>query len=128
MGLDMYMHAVKHGTINHDDGTTKIHCDRKEIGYWRKVRHVHNFFEEIYRNRGGTEDYFNCIPLELTAEDLDSLEDAINTGRINDYSAQGFFFGDWDFDDDDAKHTLEVIEVAREYMSQGYTIEYDSWW
>ena len=125
MGLDMFMYATKRDSIGSDG--REILGEHKEIGYWRKVRHIHNFFEKVYRDRGG-EKIFNCIPLELTAKDLDSLERAIDTGKIREYSQQGFFFGDGDFNSVDAKETKETIKLARDYMARGYSIEYDSWW
>jgi len=35
--------------------------------------------EQLYRKKGGTEDSFNCVNVQLIAGDLDDLESAINT-------------------------------------------------
>jgi len=41
--------------------------------------------------KGGKAESFNCVPVELTLEDIDALEEAIQTGGLPE--TVGFFFG-----------------------------------
>ena len=108
MGLDQYAFATK-GDEKH------------EIAYWRKHANLQGWMEALYRSKGGT-DVFNCIPVELDEEDLDKLEREYKSFA----TATGFFWGASHPDDD--IDTAWFIEKAREYLIDGYTIEYDSWW
>ena len=78
MGLDQYAYCEdKFG-------------DREEIAYWRQHNRLHGWMEELYHNNGGDEE-FNCIDLELTWEDIYTLEDVIDEQSLPPTS--GFFFG-----------------------------------
>jgi hypothetical protein len=68
---------------------------------------------------------FNCVPVELGYDDLDSLEKAINSKDLPD--TQGFFFGS-DSDDYYRENDLEFIQKAREALDAGLHVEYSSWW
>ena len=68
---------------------------------------------------------FNCVPLELTLEDLQNLEDYINNQALP--STAGFFFGS-DSDDYYKRQDLDFIKKARKAIDNGQTVIYDSWW
>ena len=68
---------------------------------------------------------FNCIPVELTYEDLDSLEQAVNSKSLPETG--GFFFGE-DSDEYYKERDLEFIRKAREALDAGLHVEYSSWW
>jgi len=68
---------------------------------------------------------FNCVPVELSYEDLDSLEKDIQNSRMP--QTAGFFFGD-DSDDYYKEKDLEFIQSARLSLDNGYKVYYDSWW
>lgn len=68
---------------------------------------------------------FNCVPVDLTYDDLDSLEKAVTSKHLP--STMGFFFGD-DSDDYYKEKDLEFIQKAREALDAGLTVEYSSWW
>lgn len=117
MGLDMYARATS-------DGKETI-----EIAYWRKHNALHGWMEQLYRERGGTEE-FNCIPLPLSVEDLDRLEADVKARRLE--PTDGFFFGPTEYTEEDwseiQRHDLAFINQAREHIAHGYTVVYDSWW
>ena len=143
MGLDMYAYAVVQGGQN--DG------EEQSLAEWRKHNRLHGWMEDLWEDKGrpfqgdlddldgtfGSE--FNCVPVELTLEDLDQLEADINEKVLPETG--GFFFGDDSFEwtDDDGnklpegdyyyKETdLQFIEDARKAISKGKKVFYNSWW
>jgi len=57
--------------------------ERIEVAYWRKYEDFHTWMYQLYRDKGGLKgkgnnysDHleFNCLPLRLTSEDLDALQ------------------------------------------------------
>ena len=123
MGLDQYAFAID------DDG------EKEELAYWRKHPNLQGWMEDLWESKGRpglTEDNsgnmlgdFNCIPLELTHDDLDDLEDAVMNSELP--QTVGFFFGS-NSDDDYMEQDLEFIVRAREALDSGLTVVYDSWW
>lgn len=67
---------------------------------------------------------FNCVPVELTLDDLARLEADIIAGNLP--STSGFFFGESDGSETD--DDLAFIAKAREAIGQGKAVFYDSWW
>jgi hypothetical protein len=126
MGLDMYAFW----TEGSDEENQKIHNEggevaTNELAYWRKVRQVHNFMEDIYKERGGT-DTFNCIPLELTKNNLEALAAAMDCNELREDT--GFFFGDWNMDEESKEYTHKFIKEAIKLIDEGKHVFYDSWW
>ena len=122
MGLDMYAFAVPKGT-----DLTEINQDQKqELDYWRKHHDLHGWMEALYRSKGGDKPSFNCVPVQLTAEDLDHLEsDVINRSLPH---TEGFFFGNNPPDMESDLKDLCFIQKARLYLRDGWDVYYDSWW
>tara|TARA_B100000405_G_scaffold288376_1_gene237025 strand:- start:1220 stop:1651 length:432 start_codon:yes stop_codon:yes gene_type:complete len=143
MGLDMYAYAVVQGGQN--DGAEESLAD------WRKHNRLHGWMEDLWEDKGrpyeGDLDdaenafgsSFNCVPVELTLEDLDKLEADINEKVLPETG--GFFFGDDSFswEDDDGKPfegnnyyhketDLQFIEDARKAINEGKKVYYNSWW
>ena len=121
MGLDMYAYMTTETPATPVDFKVK---DAHRFFYWRKHPNLHGWMEQLYRKKGGTEDSFNCVNVQLIAGDLDDLESAINTKTLPNTS--GFFFGATDgseYQDD-----LAFIRDAREALSAGLTVFYTSWW
>ena len=125
MGLDQYATARKgEGTID-EDGYTH-YKDSFEIAYWRKHPNLQGWMEDLWIAKGaegGVE--FNCVDLELDEEDLDKLEESLDSKELPETT--GFFFGS-NADDDYAEKDREVITQARTAIKRGYTIVYYSWW
>ena len=121
MGLDMYAYTLKtkpNRPVDFEcDGATLIHR-------WRKHPNLQGWMELLYFAKGGTADSFNCVPVELSAEDLDRLEADIRLGRLPETS--GFFFGE--SDGDEIEDDLAFIAKARQALADGLTVYYDSWW
>ena len=120
MGLDMYAYMTTETPATPVDFKVK---DAHRFFYWRKHPNLHGWMEELYREKGGDQG-FNCVPVQLTAEDLDRLEAAITGGALPDTS--GFFFGQ--SDGTETNEDLAFVAAAREALALGYTVYYDSWW
>ena len=108
------------------DESSKGQFDHEEFFYWRKHPNLHGWMEELYREKGGESDTFNCTPVVLTTEDLDNLEAAIKGGELP--NTNGFFFGESEGDEEEINEDLRFVTEARNSISEGYTVWYDSWW
>ena len=75
--------------------------------------------------RGGDADMFNGVELELTWEDLDALEEDIESSNLPHTS--GFFFGD-PADQHYYEQDLEFIKNARAELFLGFQVFYNSSW
>ena len=123
MGLDQFARTI-------DSNGNKT-----EIAYWRKHPNLQGWMCDLWEEKGkpglsadNQDDIlgdFNCIPLELTKEDINDLEDAILNNILP--KTVGFFFGS-DSDEYYRKQDLEFIQKAREALDNGLTVVYDSWW
>lgn len=123
MGLDQFAYAI-------DNTGEKV-----ELAYWRKHPNLQGWMENLWESKGrpnanedkdsmGMSD-FNCVPLKLDHEDIDSLESAII--GVNLPETVGFFFGQ-DSDEYYRTKDLEFVQKAREALDNGMTVVYDSWW
>ena len=123
MGLDQYANARRGEAIVDDEGYT-YYEDSMELAYWRKHPNLQGFMQELYYEKGG-EGEFNCVDVELTLEDLDSLEETLDNEALPE--TEGFFFGS-DSSEYYAEADREFIVAARAAIKQGYTVTYSSWW
>ena len=125
MGLDMYAFAVsKENSI--DQFTIAPDSDNEELQYWRKHHDLHGWMEQLYRAKGGTKESFNCVPLQLTVEDLNQLQSDLLSEKLP--QTQGFFFGINPPDLESLKEDLMFIQKCRIALQDGKTVYYDSWW
>lgn len=128
MGLDMY--AYKRKTIetnsSEDDpwGEDVESIEEEEIFYWRKHPDLHGWMENLYYEKGGNADSFNCVNVFLTLDDLDRLEDDVLNENLE--KTTGFFFGE--SDPSRKKDDLKFIRMARKAIDDGYEVYYTSWW
>ncbi len=121
MGLDMYAFAIPETPAAPVDFEAET---GSELHYWRKHPNLHGWMEALYRAKGGKDDDFNCVNLQLTADDLDRLEADIRSGNLPPTS--GFFFGQsggTELADD-----LAFVEKARAALADNMTVFYTSWW
>lgn len=120
MGLDMYAYASTQtdaeSFIEDKPYTTRIH-------YWRKHSDLHGWMADLYNRRGGTKE-FNCVAVELTADDLTELEIAVTRNFLP--PTIGFFFGQ--SDGSETEDDLAFIAKAREALDKGLHVFYSSWW
>jgi hypothetical protein len=118
MGLDQFAYAV-----DKDNNKT-------ELAYWRKHPNLQGWMENLWEEKGRPfaekyQEEFNCVPLELTKEDLDSLEQALDSNSLPETA--GFFFGS-NSDNEYRQQDVEFIAVARKALDSGLSVVYDSWW
>ena len=123
MGLDQYGVARKGEAKTDEEGFT-FYEDEMELAYWRKHPTLQGWMEELYREKGGGEE-FNCVDLELTLGDLEALEASVDGADLPE--TFGFFFGQ-DSDDHYLEQDREFIVKARAAIKQGYKVIYSSWW
>ena len=135
MGLDMYAYARPPRKRNSDDDV--------EIGEWRKHNRLQGWMQELWESKGcpnAKEDGdFNCVELQLNAQDIDELEDAILTMSMPE--SDGFFWGSDSFfwADEDGndypensyyylEQDLEFVTEARKMLDKGYRVFYSCWY
>ena len=123
MGLDQYATARKGEPQQDAEGYT-YYEDTMELAYWRKHPNLQGWMESLWHVKGKSGE-FNCVDLELTLDDLDSLEKSLDNEALPE--TVGFFFGG-DADDHYAEADREFIVAARAAIKQGYTVIYSSWW
>ena len=125
MGLDMFAYAVsKRDAIGEFEMAKE--CEKEELHYWRKHHDLHGWMEKLYRAKGGDADSFNCIPVELTVDDLDDLQQALLDDNLPRTS--GFFFGDNPPDLETMRNDLVFVQKCRIAIKEGKVVYYDSWW
>lgn len=140
MGLDMYAYvAARQGQQkefyedSYYDKELGEYVNEKvtkplEVAYWRKHPNLHGWMEQLWINKGrpgDSGDMFNGIELELTSEDIDSLEADIQASHLPETS--GFFFGD-PSDDYYRENDLKFIKEARAHLFLGLKVFYNSSW
>lgn len=111
MGLDQYAQISK--------GEEQI-----EIAYWRKHPNLQGWMENLWHSKGGVGE-FNCVEVELTIEDLDDLQNAIQGGSLPE--THGFFFGSMK-DEEYKEQDLQFVKNAARAIDDGYKVSYSSWW
>ena len=100
-----------------------------ELACWRKHNRLQGWMEKLWMEKtGNTAEPFNCESVQLTPEDLDNLEKAINDMDLPE--TEGFFFGTDSYEDYEEylRDDLAFIEKAREAINDGYEVSYSSWW
>jgi len=117
MGLDMTAYAI--------DPTADKTQEPTKLAEWRKHPNLHGFMEQLYREKGGTEEQFNCVDVELTEADLNKLFEAVCLGRLPDTT--GFFYGD-DADDFYKQNDKFFVADALKAIAKGMKVYYTSWW
>lgn len=122
MGLDMYA-FTRQGSVPKPVDFEAEQSDER-FAYWRKHPNLHGWMERLYREKGGQDESFNCVPVELTLDDLKRLEDDIRADMLP--STSGFFFGASDGSERD--EDLAFVEQARAEIAAGKAVFYSSWW
>jgi hypothetical protein len=125
MGLDMYAYSV-----DKKDGLSKFrirkNAHHNDLHYWRKHHDLHGWMEALYYEKGGKEQSFNCIPVQLTEKDLNRLEQDILNNNLP--HTTGFFFGNNPPCDESKNEDLQFIQDAFREIENGRKVYYDSWW
>jgi len=126
MGLDMFAWVVE-GKLPSDVDFVPNELkelQHNELHYWRKHPNLHGWMEALYREKGGSQDAFNCSPVELNADDLGRLEHDVKSKNLP--HTEGFFFGQ--SDGSELEEDLHFIKKARKAIADGHSVFYDSWW
>jgi hypothetical protein len=126
MGLDMYAFIVDADGVGDKVTDVALGDTATEICYWRKFNALHGWMEDLYRQKGGSKESFNCTTVRLTANDLDRLE--MDTGNNKLVPVNGFFFGVQEIDSEDLESVSDFVKVARQALADGKAVFYDSWW
>jgi hypothetical protein len=128
MGLDQWCYACDATEI--PDGVRVDFArpdDSLEIAYWRKHPNLHGWMQNLYVEKGGTDSQFNCVPVELTLDDLDKLEETIKEDRLPD--TIGFFFGRSYRDSAEISYDLDFVRKAKQLiLDEDKRVFYTSWW
>jgi hypothetical protein len=124
MGLDMYAYLTTLPLPAPVDFSPSDDGKAVEFHYWRKHPNLHGWMHELYRSKGGANPDFNMSPVQLTADDLDALEAAVQAERLPE--TVGFFFGQ--SDGGELGEDLKFVERARAALKAGYSVFYFAWW
>ena len=140
MGLDMYAYVgTKAKLLEEFYNQAGIEFDGKDwvvpeggierprdLAYWRKHPNLHGWMQRLWENKCGTGE-FNSAELELTWEDIDQLEQDIQSGAVAQLDTRGFFFGD-PADDYYREQDLDFVKKARAELFLGLRVFYNSSW
>jgi len=137
MGLDQFAYRIKRGFItkpvdfrtekyNEETEEHEILCEKEELHYWRKHPNLQGWMENLYYEKGGEEDSFNCVNVQLTWEDLEELEQDLKNGLLPD--TRGPFFSQGVEDPEWLEEDLEFVEKGLDAIKKGYDVYYSSWW
>ena len=122
MGLDMYAYTTAEEVSEVDFSVS----DSAELYYWRKFNALHCWMEDLYYSKGGKSQEFNCDNVQLTADDLDDLEEVLKKGLLR--PVDGFFFGSQTVEAYQIESASEFIVKARAAIAEGLTVYYTPWW
>ena len=125
MGLDMYAYFVeKENAIS--DEKCRLEYGQDEDFYWRKNYQLHDWMEKLWEKRTGSTDSskFNCAKIRLYKEDIEELEKAINSWKVDD--SEPFSYSK--YMSHMREHDLRFCYEAKEAIEDGYAVYYDSWW
>ena len=122
--------------------------EEESLTDWRKHNRLHGFMEELWEDKGRPNfnisqsqamGDFNCVPVELTFDDLENLFESITNKTMPETG--GFFFGDdsFDWEDKDGKpygendyyykeQDLTFIRDACKAIKEEKKVYYNSWW
>lgn len=126
MGLDMYAFTVKADSFGDRVVDAVLDDDAMQISYWRKFNALHGWMEDLYRLKGGAKQDFNCTTVRLDLKDLDRLEMDVGANKL--VPRNGFFFGSQEIYPEDLESVADFVKVARQAISDGKAVFYDSWW
>jgi hypothetical protein len=140
MGLDQYAYSRPPRKRNSDNDI--------QIAEWRKHNRLQGWMQDLWESKGcprgggcgNDDDYaFNCVPLQLTEEDINALEDAILNFDLPE--SNGFFWGSDSYfwtDENNEPHAdndywykesdLQFVTDARKALEKKHRIFYSCWY
>lgn len=135
MGLDMYAYTapiemVGEKEVDLNDYLFFEGSPREGVNinfaYWRKLNHLHGWMEELYYDKQGSSDSFNCATVRLIEEDFNNLEASLNKNTL--VHRAGPFFGNEELKRTDVTSIRNFIKKGRKALTKGLAVIYDSWW
>ena len=121
MGLDMYAMTTTEEFDSEVDFEVSI---EKQFHRWLKHWNLHQWMTDLYSEKGGSANSFNLVNLELTFDDLQTLDSVIRTGRLR--ATNGFLYGEYDSKQTDEDHFF--IKQSRKAIASGLYVFYRAWW
>ena len=136
MGLDQsggkWM-KMEFNNLKDDKGKPQTYLDYGPYS-WRKHARLHMFMIETYHRQhqdAKPEEIHHFTTVELDKQDIDRLQEAIDTSYIEYFCEGGFFWGH-QFQEDSLEHykeqDLEFVEFASKELAKGNTITYRCSW
>lgn len=120
MGLDAYAYTTTFEPDCGVDFNLPKNVEPELFFQWRKHWEMQLIMSEIYFDKNGQDDTFNCAKVVLDLYDLNYIEDRI----------KGFRYGG-EFPENrerERERDFMFIKLAREKIAQGLTVFYDSWY
>lgn len=108
------------------DEEARVEAGTITITTWRKHADLNAYMEALYYERNGDAEVFNCVPLELTADDLTELAAHIDEHKGYAQKGEGFFWGETT--DEDVEQDMDFIKRAQALIAEGYRVFYYCWW
>ena len=123
MGLDQYFYKTAQD-YDQEVEMNDLDMDRaEELYYFRKHNALQGFMNNLYTSKGGVDKDFNCCPVNLNMNDLNSLEESVLSKTLP--VTKGFFFGsDTAQDDFYQEETMSALNRAKLALSRGYKVFY----
>ena len=126
MGLDQFAYRLKSKPETEVDFEIQDESEMVKIQQWRKHPNLEGWMAELYYEKGGEREEFNCANLQLTWEDILNLERDIKENKLP--PTTGFFFGADEGDDEEMAEDLKFVDAAKEALTEGHYVMYSSWW
>ena len=125
MGLDMFAYSTTKKPVKSVDfNVPRESCE--EVFYWRKHPNLHGWMQDLYFQKGGKDESFNCACLKLTMKDLNFLEKIITKKELP--FTEGMFFGSADNSNEEMRNDLKFIKKAKSEILKGKIVFYTAWW
>ena len=124
MGLDMYIYQTSEDNLIEDPTDVVDVKKLEEVWYWRKHPNLHGWFENLYREKGGKCEDFNCEYVTVAIEDINKLEQVLKENNLP--ITTGFFFGMSEHYR--VKDYLKFIRKARKILKDDNCLIYSSFW
>ena len=134
MGLDQHSASFSRKEVNNPDAGADLTITKdavpSKLAYWRKHPYLQGWMENLYYEKGGKGEEFNCVNVRLDEDDLNRLKEDVLSGSLPETT--GFFFGSSYADEEDIKwrneHDMKCIEDMLKALENGDSIYYSSSW
>lgn len=149
MGLDQYAGTMRTKTYEYTTPEGEKKVDEYQMAgpfEWRKHARLQEFMNQLYMKRNNIEHKWESDELsdgetvwnpvswstiELSEENIDELEKAVNN-HYSGYFCDGGFFWGHEIQESQAEYykdkDLEFVEFAREALADGETVIYECSW